>query len=65
MADLPPKTDSHGDAGDDASGTPRWVKVLAIIIVVLLLLFVVMHLTGGGLRNHTPPGDHVLAGGSN
>jgi hypothetical protein len=54
MADLPPKPDSHGDAGDDTSSIPRWVKVLGIIIVVLVLLFVIMHLTGGGFRDHTP-----------
>ncbi len=54
MADLPPTPDSRGDAGDDANSTPCWVKVLAIIIVVLVLVFVIMHLTGGGFRDHTP-----------
>lgn len=46
---------------DDTSGTPRWAKVLAIIIVVLLLLFVIMHITGGGPRNHTAFGNRVQA----
>jgi hypothetical protein len=43
-----------GPAPDRRStaGTPRWVYVFGII--ALVLLFVVRHLTGGGLRGHTP-----------
>ena len=36
-------------------GTPRWVKVLAIVAILLVLLFVVMHLAGGGMG----PGMHM------
>lgn len=41
------------DPPESTAGMPRWVKVLGIIIVVLVLVFVIMHLTGGGLRDHT------------
>lgn len=54
MADLPPNPGSDTEGNDDASNTPRWVKVLGVIIVVLVLLFVIMHLTGGGFGDHTP-----------
>ena len=54
MADLPQKPYSNGDAGDDTSSRPRWVKVVGVIIVVLILVFVVMHLAGGGRVDHTP-----------
>ena len=62
MADPRSKPVVHGDAGDDTRGKPRWVIIFAIILVVLLLLFVIMHLTSGGLRNHTAPGDHAVSG---
>jgi hypothetical protein len=54
---------SFGDSGDDTgarsdgestTSTPRWVKVAAIIVIVLIVLFVIIHLTGGGLGEHTP-----------
>lgn len=53
MPDEPPSPDSHGDTGDDNTGTPRWVYVFGIIVIVLVLLFVILHLTGGGLGGHT------------
>jgi hypothetical protein len=62
MADPTSKPDSQGNDGHEARGTPRWVVVFAIIIVVLLLLFGIMHLTSGGLRNHTALGDHAPSG---
>jgi hypothetical protein len=34
-------------------GTPRWVKIFAIIAIVLILLFVILKLTGIG-GNHGP-----------
>ena len=37
---------------DDVSGTPRWVKVSAIIALALIVLVVVALLVGGG--NHGP-----------
>lgn len=54
---------SFGDRGDDTDARPggesttrrpRWVRVAAIIVIVLIVLFVISHLTGGGLREHTP-----------
>jgi hypothetical protein len=38
MPDTPPYPDS---------GTPRWVKVSAIVVLVLVLLVVVMLVVGG------------------
>jgi hypothetical protein len=46
MADQLPFPDTG-----DAPGTPRWVKVFAIIAVVVLLVIVIMMFTGVG-------GDH-------
>jgi hypothetical protein len=43
-----------GPRGSTTS-TPRWVYPFGIIAIVLALLFVILHLTGGGLRPHTPP----------
>jgi hypothetical protein len=40
-------------------GTPRWVKVFAIIVIVVVLLVVAMMFIGGehGPGRHTPSGD--------
>ena len=49
MADPPPYP-----------GTPRWVKVFAIIVVVVVLLVVARMLVGGGEHGpgrHAPSGD--------
>jgi hypothetical protein len=35
-----------------AEGTPRWVKVFAIVGFALFLLFLVLHLTGNGMGSH-------------
>ncbi len=35
-------------------GTPRWVKVSAVIAVSLVILFVILHLTGNGFSS-----DHI------
>lgn len=47
LADPPPDPD-----GDDTGSTPRWVKVFGVIAAVLVVLFVILHLAGGGLRDH-------------
>ncbi len=68
MADQPrsPGADGGGGLGSDRkpkTGTPRWVKVFAIVAVVAVLLFVVSQFVGGG--GHGPgrhageAGDHV------
>ncbi len=49
-------------------GTPRWVKVFAIIVIVVVLLVLTMMFIGGehGPGRHTPSGDaggQVLASG--
>jgi hypothetical protein len=33
-------------------GTPRWVKVFAIVASILALAFVVLHITGHSPANH-------------
>jgi ABC-type transporter Mla subunit MlaD len=35
-------------------GTPRWVKIFALVALILLVLFVIVHLAGGGFRHHGP-----------
>ena len=63
MADPLRYPDANSDAGEDTRmrrgrgsppGTPRWVKVFAIIVIVLVLLFVILHLSGRGFGDHTP-----------
>lgn len=40
---------------DQASGTPRWVKVFVIVVVILVLLAILLLLTGGhGPGVHAP-----------
>ena len=56
MPDSPPYPDTGDDAGvgrggGSTTGTPRWVKVSAIVALVLVVLVVVMLLVGG-------PGSH-------
>jgi hypothetical protein len=52
-----PDAPTYPDAGDDAgvrpdpgstTGTPRWVKVSAIIVLVVVVLIVVLLVTGAG-----------------
>jgi hypothetical protein len=60
---LPP--DSRRRAGDGIrgrgsnTGTPRWVKVLAIIAIVLVVVVVILMVTGVGSHG---PGRHALGG---
>ncbi len=42
-------------------GTPRWVKVLAIVAVVVVVLIVVVALVAGGEHG---PGRHMPGGGN-
>jgi len=56
MPDSPRYPDTGGGTGvghdrDSTTGTPRWVKVSAIVVLVLVLLVVLMLLVGG-------PGGH-------
>ena len=56
MPDSPPSPHAGDDAdvrtgGGSTTGTPRWVKVSAIVALVLVVLVVVMLLVGG-------PGSH-------
>jgi hypothetical protein len=55
MADPTPSPTST----TEAPGTPRWVKVLAIVAVALIALVVVLLLVGG---NHGP-GRHLESNG--
>ena len=57
MADPPP----FPDAGEEI-GTPRWVKVSAIIGAAVVLLVVVMLLAGHGPGQHFPGGNTPPAG---
>jgi hypothetical protein len=70
MADPPRHSDADADADADGdsstgygrgptSGTPRWVKVSAIVAAVLVLLVAVMLVSGG----RHGPGRHQPSGG--
>jgi hypothetical protein len=63
VADPPPYTDTNDDTGvgpdhESTPGTPRWVKVFAVIGLVLVLLFVIALVSGGH-----GPGRHTLPSG--
>jgi hypothetical protein len=65
MADPPRYADTGDDTEADrgsSTGTPRWVKVSAVIVVVLVVLFVVLKLTG--LGGEHGPSRHSPGGGS-
>jgi hypothetical protein len=51
------------DYGAESAGTPRWVKVSAVIAVVVVLILVVMLLFGGGPGGHGP-GRHLGGDGA-
>jgi hypothetical protein len=62
MAD-PPRSHDTGVGPDrrPTTGTPRWVKVFAIVASLVLLLLIVLFTIGGGPgahgpRRHAPPG---------
>jgi hypothetical protein len=54
MADLFPSSQT-----DETPGTPRWVKVFAIIALIIVLLVVIVMVAGGnhGPSRHIPSGD--------
>lgn len=62
MANQPPSPDTGDDtgagSGQEYPGTPRWVKVSAIIALILVLLIVIVLLFGG---DHGP-GRHLGSG---
>lgn len=63
MPDSPPPPDageSTGVGADRASttGTPRWVKVSAVIALVVVVLVVVVLVVGGGPGGHGPRRHH-------
>ena len=44
----------------DVPGTPRWVKIFAIIAVIVVLLVIILMVAGGGTHGpsrHMPSGD--------
>lgn len=51
---------SSGSEGEPDAGTPRWVRVSAIVGGVLVLLLLGLLLFGGGQHG---PGRHMSAGG--
>lgn len=65
MADPSPPPDPDDDLSGETgrgqiTGTPRWVKVSAIVAAVLLALAVVVMVASGG---HHGPGRHLSPGG--
>ncbi len=61
MADLPPYREKGNDTGV-GPGTPRWVKVFAIVVIVLALLAGIIVFTGVGGEHG--PGRHLPSSGS-
>lgn len=53
LVDLPSRPESEVEVGlGSSANTRRWVYVVGIHAIGLALLFLVVHLAGGGLRNH-------------
>jgi cytochrome b561 len=61
MTDPLPPSGSRPEA-EAPPGTPRWVKVTAIVVGLLILLFLVLQLTG--IAGEHGPGMHSSAGQS-
>jgi hypothetical protein len=62
----PADRDGFGGAGAEPSvGTPRWVKVFAIVAAAVTVLIVVRLLTGHGPGRHlhSGPGGHATRAG--
>ena len=55
MADLPDAGDDNGvrPTADRPPGTPRWVKVFAVVAIFVVLLVAIMLLTGHGPGRHS------------
>jgi hypothetical protein len=50
---------------ESTAGTPRWVKVSAVIALLVVVLFVVVLLVGGGEHGpgrHSPGGSDTATG---
>ena len=52
MADGPPYPDARNESDDafdggSSAGTPRWVKVSALVVLAVLVVFVILLLAGG------------------
>ena len=68
MVEPDPYLDTSDDPGagrdrESTAGTPRWVKVSAVLALALVLLVGVMTLAGGGSGGHGP-GRHTGSGDS-
>ena len=59
MTDPLPPSESRREA-DAPPGTPRWVKVTAIVVGLLILVVVVLQLTG--VAGEHDPGMHSSTG---
>lgn len=61
MAEPPPNADiGAGLDRELTSGTPRWVKVFAILSLIVVLLVVILMFAGGGRHGpsrHMPRAD--------
>lgn len=67
MADAPPDGDGDEQTGvgphaGSTAGTPRWVKVFALVVLAVVVLAVVMILSGRG-GGHGPS-RHALEAGT-
>ena len=63
MANRPPYPGTgSGPDRESTTGTPRWVKVSAIIVIVVVLLFIVVMMVGGGGGGEHGPGRHASSG---
>jgi hypothetical protein len=65
MDGSPSTLESSPDPGvgadrESAPGTPRWVKISAIVVLIVVLVFVVLLITGGPGRHG--PGRHTGSG---
>lgn len=57
MADPPanPSSREQSDGASDresAPGTPRWVKIFAVVALVVVAVFIILLLTGHGPAQH-------------
>ena len=59
--DRDPESGAAAADGESITGTPRWVKVFAVIALVVIVLVVVVLLVRGGEHG---PGRHSAGGGA-
>ena len=68
MSDASPTNDNRNEAGGTSDspltvvypGTPRWVKMAAIIAILVVVLVSLMHLTGVAPGGHAARAEHGL-----